>query len=156
MIARQAAGFAAGILFGVGLTISGMISPAKVLAFLDVAGAWDPSLALVMAGALFATFIGYRLVLRRPAPLLAPSFSLPTGRAIDGRLIAGAAMFGAGWGLAGFCPGPAIAALVTGSLKAAAFVVAMAIGMRLHQLFAAWLTRRRLPDAGGAGTATDG
>lgn len=94
-----------GLVFGIGIAVSGMMNPAKVLNFFDIAGSWDPSLALVMGGAVSVTFLGYRLVLRRPAPVFAPAFSLPEGRRIDARLIGGAAIFGIGWGIAGFCPG---------------------------------------------------
>ena len=104
-------GLAAGLIFGIGLVISGMTNPAKVLNFLDVAGTWDPSLAFVMGGASVVTFLGYRWVLNRPAPVLAEAFSLPTARQIDGRLLGGAALFGIGWGIGGFCPGPAWTAL---------------------------------------------
>ena len=120
---------AAGLLFGLGLAISQMANPAKVLAFLDLAGRWDPSLALVMAGALAVTIPGYRLVLRRPKPVLAAHFGLPTAKSIDGRLIAGAAIFGAGWGLVGFCPGPAIASLAWTVGDNLWFIAAMAAGM---------------------------
>lgn len=123
------AALAAGLLFGLGLAISQMANPAKVLAFLDLAGRWDPSLALVMAGALAVTIPGYRLVLRRPKPVLAAHFGLPTAKSIDGRLIAGAAIFGAGWGLVGFCPGPAIASLAWTVGDNLWFIAAMAAGM---------------------------
>jgi len=126
---RTLAGFIAGLVFGTGLSISGMISPAKVVGFLDIAGAWDPSLLLVMAGALAVTAIGYRTVLRRGRPLLEPKFSLPTRRDIDPPLLLGAALFGIGWGLGGYCPGPALAGLGFGSLKTVAFVAAMVGGM---------------------------
>ena len=129
----------AGLLFGAGLTLSQMVDPAKVQAFLDFAGiadgTWDPSLAFVMAGALAVTAIGYRLAFRRTAPLMAARFSLPTRHDIDGRLIAGAAIFGVGWGLAGYCPGPAVASLAFGNAEILAFVVAMLVGMGLFQLF---------------------
>jgi len=118
-----------GLIFGLGLVVSMMMNPLKVLSFLDVTGAWDPSLALVMAGALAVTMLGYRFVLRRERPMLAASFSLPAKRDIDARLVAGAAIFGIGWGLAGFCPGPAITALGTGEPRVALFVAAMALGM---------------------------
>ena len=124
----------AGILFGLGLAVSQMINPAKVLGFLDIAGRWDPSLALVMAGALAVTAFGYRLALKRPAPLLAPRFELPTVREIDRRLIAGAAVFGIGWGLVGFCPGPAIASLAFGVKESLIFVAAMLAGMALFRV----------------------
>lgn len=105
------AGFLSGTLFGVGLSLSGMIYPQKVLGFLDLFGAWDPSLALVMGGALAVTALGYPLVLKCEAPLLAPKFALPTLSQIDGRLVIGSALFGIGWGLAGLCPGPALGVL---------------------------------------------
>lgn len=123
----------AGLMFGFGLIIAEMTNPAKVQNFLDVAaiasGRWDGSLALVMAGAALVTFIGYRLVLRRPGPLLATRFHLPPSSSIDVSLIAGSAIFGLGWGLAGFCPGPAIVALASGSAGALQFTVAMLAGM---------------------------
>ena len=124
----------AGILFGLGLAVSQMINPAKVLGFLDFAGRWDPSLALVMAGALGVTALGYYFVLRRPAPLLAPRFEVPTVREIDRRLLAGAVLFGIGWGLVGFCPGPAIASLAYGVKESLIFAAAMLAGMALFRL----------------------
>jgi uncharacterized membrane protein YedE/YeeE len=130
---RSLGALAAGILFGLGLAVSQMIDPAKVLAFLDVAGRWDPSLALVMAGALAVAFVGFRIALRRPAPLVGGRFHLPTEKRIDGRLIAGAALFGIGWGLVGFCPGPAIASLPFGLPESFVFVAAMAAGAFLQQ-----------------------
>jgi uncharacterized membrane protein YedE/YeeE len=127
-----------GALFGAGLVVSQMVDPGKVLGFLDVAGiatgAWDPSLAFVMIGALAVTAAGYRLVLRRQAPLAAPAFQLPTRKDVDARLVAGAAVFGIGWGLAGYCPGPALAALAFGRLETAVFVAAMLVGMALFAL----------------------
>jgi uncharacterized membrane protein YedE/YeeE len=119
----------AGVLMGLGLAVSGMINPAKVLNFLDIFGDWDPTLVIVMASALLTTMVGYRVVLRRETPLFAASYSLPTRRDIDLRLIAGAALFGIGWGLAGFCPGPAIAALSSLRAEPFLFVAAMAVGM---------------------------
>lgn len=119
----------AGILFGAGLAISGMVNPAKVLAFLDIAGAWDPTLALVMAGALAVAVPGFRLALERRTPWFADTFSVPTRSDIDVRLLAGAALFGVGWGLVGLCPGPALADLVTGRPDILAFVAAMLCGM---------------------------
>lgn len=130
-MAQAAAALAAGVVFGLGLALSGMIDPAKVLAFLDLAGAWDASLALVMAGALAVTAPAYRLVLRRRAPLLADAFRLPTRREIDGNLVVGALLFGIGWGAGGFCPGPALAALAFGDVKVVVFVAAMAVGALL-------------------------
>ncbi len=121
----------AGVLMGLGLAVSGMIDPAKVLNFLDLAGDWDPTLVIVMASALVTTMAGYRLVLSRGVPLFAPSFSLPRRRDIDLQLIAGAALFGIGWGLAGFCPGPAVAALTSLRAEPFLFVAAMAAGMAI-------------------------
>jgi uncharacterized protein len=132
----------AGVLFGLGLAISGMMNPAKVVGFLDVAGRWDPTLAFVMGGALLVTVPAFRLILGRPRPILADGFALPTKSALDGRLLGGAALFGVGWGLSGFCPGPAVAALVTGLTPVFAFVAAMMAGMVLY----AWVFER--PDRG--------
>jgi len=108
---REIASLICGVLFGLGLAISGMINPAKVIGFLDITGAWDPSLAFVMGGAVLVTATAFRFILKRPNPVLADTFQLPTRRDFDKHLIAGAAIFGAGWGLAGLCPGPAIASL---------------------------------------------
>lgn len=123
-----------GLVFGLGIAISGMINPAKVLNFFDIAGTWDPSLAFVMGGAVTVTFIGYRLVWRRPAPLFERAFQLPTARQIDLRLIGGSALFGIGWGIAGFCPGAAIPALGTGRWEVALFVAAVIVGLGLARL----------------------
>lgn len=128
MIRLLLAGFA-GALFGIGLLISQMTNPSKVLAFLDILGDWDPSLAFVMGGALLVTLIGYRLVLRRAAPIYAQKFRLPTRNDIDGRLVLGAALFGIGWGLAGLCPGPALASLTFGGASVVTFVIAMLVPM---------------------------
>lgn len=122
-------GFLAGLVFGLGLIVSGMADPAKVQNFLDLAGAWDPSLAFVMGGAVVATFLGYRLVWRRPAPVLNASFDIPASRAIDGQLLTGAALFGIGWGIGGFCPGPALTALPLLAPGTLAFVPAMILGL---------------------------
>ncbi|EWY42212.1 membrane protein [Skermanella stibiiresistens SB22] len=130
-------GLAAGLLFGAGLVISGMIGPAKVLAFLDIAGDWDPSLAFVMAAAIPVTALGFKLARRRDGPLRGDRFSAPTRTAVDGKLILGALLFGAGWGLVGYCPGPALAALVYGQSATWIFVVAMAVGMVAHD-FSSW------------------
>lgn len=119
----------AGLLFGAGLTISDMVNPARVQNFLDIAGTWDPTLAFVMAGALAVAYPGYRLVLARSAPLAAPSFQLPAARDIDSRLIVGAAVFGVGWGLAGICPGPAFADIVTFAPGVFVFIAAMLAAM---------------------------
>jgi uncharacterized membrane protein YedE/YeeE len=125
--------FVAGILFGLGLTISRMIDPAKVLGFLDVTGNWDPSLALVMAGALAVMAIAYRIAGSRDRPLLAGAFRIPTRGDIDTRLVSGALIFGVGWGLVGFCPGPAISGLALGRYEVYLFVVAMLAGMALQR-----------------------
>jgi len=122
------AALAAGIVFGLGLVVSQMVNPAKIVGFLDVTGKWDPTLLFVMGGALAVTIPGFRLVLRRSHPLFAGGFSLPTKKDLDRRLIAGAALFGVGWGLAGFCPGPAITALVTLILPVFVFFAAMLAG----------------------------
>ncbi len=122
-------GLICGIVFGAGLAVSDMINPARVLNFLDLAGHWDPTLAFVMAGGLAVAGVGYRMVFRRSAPLFDAKFHLPVLTQIDARLLGGAALFGIGWGMAGFCPGPAIAALVTLNPKALLFVIAMAAGM---------------------------
>ena len=118
-----------GMLFGAGLALSGMVNPAKVLNFLDLAGTFDATLLFVLGGAVVTTFVGYRLVLRRGGPLFEKRFRLPTKTDIDGRLLAGAAVFGVGWGLSGFCPGPAIAAVVSLRPEPFVFIAAMAIGM---------------------------
>lgn len=133
-----------GALFGLGLVVSDMIDPAKVLGFLDIAGHWDPSLALVMGGAVAIGAIGFAVAQRRPRSLLGAPMRLPEARRIDTRLVAGSAMFGAGWGLVGFCPGPAIAAAGAGEPKALLFVLALAAGMGVYEI----LERRRLaPEA---------
>ena len=124
--------FASGIVFALGLGISGMTRPIKVIGFLDFAGKWDASLAFVMIGAIAVYFIAYRLVRRRTAPLLVGKFSVPERKDIDRNLVVGAAIFGAGWGLGGFCPGPAITSLASGAAPVAAFVLAMAAGIYLH------------------------
>ncbi len=131
-----------GLVFGVGISISGMANPAKVINFFDVAGSWDPSLAFVMGGALAVTFIGYRFVLRREAPVLASRFHLPTRRDLDLRLIGGSALFGVGWGIAGFCPGGALPALGTGRSEVAIFVVALIVGIFAAKLAQAVLAQR--------------
>jgi uncharacterized membrane protein YedE/YeeE len=119
----------AGLLFGLGLTVSGMIDPARVLAFLDLAGAWNPSLAFVLAAAVAVTTVGYRLARRRAAPFCASTYQLPTRTRIDLRLATGAVIFGLGWGLVGYCPGPALAGLALGVVQTWFFVAAMLIGM---------------------------
>jgi uncharacterized membrane protein YedE/YeeE len=118
-----------GITFGAGLALSDMVNPARVLNFFDVAGSWDPTLVFVMGGALVTATLGYRLVFARGAPLIGGTFHLPTQRQIDLPLVGGAAAFGVGWGMAGYCPGPALAALVSLEPKVWMFVVAMLAGM---------------------------
>lgn len=125
---RLLAALLAGALFGTGLVVSQMTSPAKVLAFLDVAGAWDPSLALVMGAALLVTVPAFRAILGRSRPLFDESFHLPVKRSLDARLLGGSALFGIGWGLAGFCPGPALAALGSGQADPWLFVFGLALG----------------------------
>jgi uncharacterized protein len=121
--------FASGLIFGFGLIISQMVNPRKVLDFLDFTSGWDPSLAFVMCGAVTVAVIGFKLVRRRKAPLFAHSFQLPQSTRIDARLLGGAAIFGIGWGLVGFCPGPALTALGFGRSEAFLFVIAMIAGM---------------------------
>jgi hypothetical protein len=129
----------AGLVFGLGLIVSGMANPAKVLGFLDLAGDWDPSLAFVMAGAIAVGLVAFTLARQRTVSLLGAPMKLPTARDIDRRLVAGSTLFGIGWGIAGFCPGPALTALGLGQAKAVVFVVAMLAGMGLFEL----LERRR-------------
>lgn len=123
-----------GLLFGLGLILSGMANPAKVLGFLDLAGAWDPSLALVMGGAIAIGSIAFAIAKKRHLSYLGLSMQIPTNRAIDKRLALGSIVFGTGWGLAGICPGPAIVLLGTGSIKGAVFVSSMLMGMGIYQL----------------------
>jgi len=127
---KNVSSFLAGLLFAIGLGVGGMTLPSKVIGFLDFFGNWDPSLAFVMGGAVVVYFLAYRVV-RGNAPVLDSAFSLPTKTLIDHRLLGGAATFGVGWGLAGYCPGPALTSLGAGSLDAAAFTVAMFAGMLL-------------------------
>jgi len=129
----------AGLVFGFGLILSGMASPAKVMGFLDLAGAWDPSLALVMAGAIAVGLPAFAIARRRDTTWLDLPLRLPVASAIDRRLLGGSLVFGAGWGLAGFCPGPALVAVGMGEPKAAVFVAAMLAGMGLFE----WFERRR-------------
>ncbi|MDF3416120.1 YeeE/YedE family protein [Sulfitobacter sp. M57] len=128
-----------GIIFGVGISISGMANPAKVLNFFDVFGTWDPSLMFVMGGALLTTFIGYKLVFGRKAPIFDGTFRVPTSRSIDAKLVGGSAVFGIGWGIAGFCPGGALPALGTGRWEAFAFVGALIAGI----VIARWIMNRQ-------------
>lgn len=126
-----AAAFAAGLVFGLGLIVSGMSDPGKVIGFLDLAGRWDPSLAFVMCGAILVGFFAFRLAGRRARSFLGGAMHLPTRRDIDSRLVGGSLVFGIGWGLAGFCPGPALVSLGAGYEKAGVFVAAMLVGMLL-------------------------
>lgn len=135
----------AGLVFGIGLIVSGMANPAKVLGFLDLAGRWDPSLALVMAGAISVGVISFAVAKRRTLSFLGAEMKFPEAREVDRRLVGGGLLFGIGWGVAGFCPGPALVALGMGETKAVLFVVAMLAGMGFFELL-----ERRKP----AGQAT--
>lgn len=125
-----------GHVFGLGLSLSGMLDPVRVQAFLDVTGAWSPDLAFVLGGAVAVSLIGVAIMRRSRKPVFDHAFHLPTIRRIDRRLVAGSAMFGIGWGLGGLCPGPAIAALTLGSSDVVVFVIAMAVGMLIHDQWA--------------------
>jgi uncharacterized membrane protein YedE/YeeE len=124
--------FAAGLVFGVGLIVSGMTDPGKVIGFLDLAGRWDPSLAFVMGGAVLVGAFAFRFAGRRATTFLGGAMQLPRNRDVDKRLLAGSVLFGIGWGLAGFCPGPALVSLGSGVNEAAAFVAAMLVGMLVY------------------------
>lgn len=137
-----------GLIFGIGISISGMASPAKVLNFFDVFGTWDPSLALVMGGALIVAAIGYRIVFRRPAPVFEPVFNVPNNRVIDKKLIGGSVVFGIGWGIAGFCPGGALPALGTGRYEVIVFFAALVAGILIARAM------MRIDFGGSAGAAT--
>ncbi|MEO6023262.1 MAG: YeeE/YedE family protein [Burkholderiales bacterium] len=132
----------AGVVFGVGLIVSGMANPAKVVGFLDLTGAWDPSLALVMAGAITVGVVAFFVADRRTVSFIGAEMKLPAARHIDRRLILGSAMFGVGWGIAGFCPGPGLVALGIGQAKALAFVTAMLVGMGVFEL----IEKRQQPE----------
>ena len=129
----------AGLLFGLGLILSGMTNPEKVIGFLDITGRWDPSLMLVMLGALLVSFFAFSFAKNREKSLLNETINLPTAQKIDRRLIIGSVIFGAGWGLAGYCPGPALSSLLSGDLAPVIFVLAMLSGMGIHAL----MERRR-------------
>lgn len=144
---KALAALVAGLVFGVGLVLGGMTRPAVVLGFLDVFGRWDPQLLFLMVSAVVTTAIGYRLVLRRRQPLLAPGFQLPTAHNIDKRLLAGGAIFGIGWGLGGYCPGPALASLTGGTPSLLLFVACMLLG---------WWIAARFAHAGHAEPSTHG
>jgi uncharacterized protein len=150
------ASFLCGLVFGFGLLISGMIDPVKVLGFLDVLGRWDPTLAFVMIGALAVSSVGFTFARRRGAPLLASKSLWPTRAEIDTPLVAGSILFGAGWGLVGLCPGPALENLASLSPRVIVFVVAMSVGMILHD---AWQRRARVSreaDQAVGATTSDG
>jgi uncharacterized protein len=136
----------AGLVFGIGLILSGMADPAKVLGFLDLAGRWDPSLAFVMAGAIGVGLAAFAVAGRRTTSLLGAPMRLPASRHVDTRLVAGSALFGVGWGIAGFCPGPALTALAMGQPKSIVFVLAMLAGMGVFEL----LERRAAPSSAPA------
>jgi len=123
----------AGVVFGLGLAVAEMTNPLKVLDFLDLAGNWDPSLAFVMGGAVMVTLVAFRFVLRRPVPLYGDRFHLPTLTQLDRKLLGGAALFGIGWGLAGYCPGPALATILSGNSETWLFVPAMLVGGALQR-----------------------
>lgn len=127
-MSRHIVALLTGIIFGLGLAVSGMINPEKVLGFLDIAGNWDPSLALVMGGAVGVTLLTFRQVLKLPKPLFGPRFEIPTSASVDPPLLIGATIFGIGWGIAGYCPGPAIASLTIGAVEPVVFIAAFIVG----------------------------
>jgi uncharacterized membrane protein YedE/YeeE len=139
--------FVAGLLFGLGLLLSGMSDPGKVLGFLDLLGSWDPSLALVMAGAILVGMLAFTVAKKRTINFLGGALHLPTANQIDRRLVIGALLFGAGWGLAGFCPGPSLVSMFSGQPKAAVFVLAMVIGMLLYEAADRWIHQPRASQA---------
>jgi len=143
------AAFVSGLAFGLGLIVSGMFDPAKVLGFLDLFGQWDPSLALVMAGAITVGAPAFAFAARRSVSLLGTPMLLPTARGMDRRLVLGSLLFGVGWGLAGFCPGPALVALGAGYAKAVVFTVSMVLGMLVFE----WIERARTATTGTAESA---
>jgi uncharacterized protein len=144
-LARNLVSLAAGLIFGFGLALSGMLDPARVRGFLDIFGAWDPSLAFVLGGAVAVSAIGYMISRKMKAPALDVAFRLPAKTAVDAPLMIGAAVFGIGWGIAGLCPGPAIASLTFGVPAMIAFTIAMLVGVAVHdRLFAADQPRQAL------------
>jgi uncharacterized membrane protein YedE/YeeE len=143
--------FVSGLVFAIGLGISGMTRPIKVIGFLDFFGVWDASLAFVMVGAIAVYFVAYRIVGKMRSPVFAPKFALPTRSDLNAKLILGAAIFGAGWGLGGFCPGPALTSLTCGAMPVLIFVVAMGLGMYLHT----WVTETGAKTSGLAITPTN-
>lgn len=132
----------AGLVFGIGLILSGMTDPSKVIGFLDLAGNWDPSLAMVMVGAIMVGFVGFRIAGARSETFLGEKLYLPTRNDIDPRLVIGAAIFGVGWGLGGYCPGPALTSLGTGGAKPVIFVLAMVAGMAIYEWLDSAFTKR--------------
>lgn len=140
-VPQLAVALASGLLFGLGLGFSQMIDRQRVLGFLDVAGTWDPTLLFVLGGAVSVTVVAFRWVLRQPHPWLAERFTLPSRSDIDGPLLAGAALFGVGWGVAGYCPGPGVAALVLGQGNPVLFLLGLAGGMMLYQGWSRWAGR---------------
>jgi uncharacterized protein len=150
------AGFVCGLIFGAGLLISGMTQPEKVLGFLDIFGAWDATLAFVMGGAVVIASIGFALARRSAAPVFAAKFSWPERRDIDAPLIAGAVLFGIGWGLVGICPGPALVNLAGLSLPIVVFVVAMVLGMLGYELWQRRKAPKSVPQSPLTATASDG
>lgn len=135
-----------GLIFGFGISISGMINPAKVLNFFDIAGTWDPSLMFVMGGALITTFVGYRLIFCRQVPILGEVFNLPSSQTVDSRLIAGSAVFGVGWGIAGFCPGGALPALGTGQSQVFIYAAALVAGIFIAKFLQSITARDRVSE----------
>jgi len=131
-IAQIAVALSSGAVFGFGLSLSGMLNPARVQGFLDVFGVWDPSLAFVLGGAVAVAMIGVALMRRMARPMLDKSFHLPSATKVDSRLVIGSAIFGVGWGMAGFCPGPALSALSLGLMPVVVFVISMVVGMLVH------------------------
>lgn len=132
-----------GVLFGLGLGISQMIDPARVIGFLDVTGTWDPTLLFVLGGAVAVTAIAFRWILRRKSPFFSTRFALPTRNDIDAPLVVGAAIFGVGWGICGYCPGPGLTALVLGQLNPILFVLSLIVGMLIYQAYASTLQQKK-------------
>ena len=140
--------FVAGLLFGLGLLLSGMTDPGKVLGFLDVSGHWDPSLALVMGGAILVGVFAFALAKKRTTSFLGGALHLPKASQIDRRLVVGSLLFGVGWGLAGFCPGPGLVSMFSGQPKAAVFVAAMVVGMVVFEVADRYIHRPRVLEGG--------
>lgn len=138
-VLQTAVALASGAVFGFGLSLSGMLNPARVQGFLAIFGDWDPSLAFVLGGAVLVAFVGFRIMDRMQSPILSETFHVPKNRKIDAPLIIGSALFGTGWGLGGFCPGPAVASLSVGLTESFVFVLAMIVGMTLHDRV--WMRR---------------